>query len=176
MTKIAPENFVFIDECGVNTNLVRSHARAPSGTRAAARRPANRGKNVTVIGGVCLDSGVVATRTYLGAMNATRFIDWLNAYLLPAVGTERVIVLDNLRVHHVAPVRELIEQAGCRLVYLPPYSPDLNPIEMVWSKLKAYLRKRAERSTQRVRRAVHWGLRTVRHTDVAGWFDHSGYT
>lgn len=172
---VPTEDLVFLDECGVNTNLVRRNARSRRGTRAPGRRPANRGKNVTVIAAVGLRSGVFAGRTYEGAMNAHRFLAWLRVALLPRLRPGAVIVMDNLRVHHVAEVRALVEAAGCRVVYLPPYSPDLNPIEMAWSKLKTYLRGRAERTTERVRRAVHWGLQTVHALDVVGWFTHAGW-
>ncbi len=169
------EDLVFLDECGVNTNLVRRTARSKRGSRAPGTRPANRGKNVTVIAAIGLMTGVIANRTYEGAMNTTRFLAWLDESLLPRLQPGMVVVMDNLRVHHVADVRLLVEAAGCRLVYLPPYSPDLNPIELAWSKLKTYLRGRAERTTDRVRRAVHWGIRTIRDLDIAGWFTHCGW-
>lgn len=78
-------------------------------------------------------------------------------------------------MHHVAGVREPVEAAGCKVVHLPPYSPDLNPIEMAWSKLKTYFRGRAERVTERVRRAMHWGARKITLRDIRGWLRHAGW-
>lgn len=85
------------------------------------------------------------------------------------------MVLDNLRVHHIAEVRDRVEQIDCHLLDLPPYPPDMNPIELAWSKLKSYLRKRSERVTTKVRRAVVWGSTTISDMDVAGWFSHAGW-
>jgi transposase len=164
-------NLVFLDECGVNTNMVRGNGRALRGSRASGRRPANRGKNVTVIGAVGLSLGLAAVRTYEGAMNAVTFLAWLDHALIPCLKPGNVVVLDNLRVHHVTGVRERLEAAGCTVSHLPPYSPDLNPIEMAWSKLKTYLRGRAERQTERVRRAVHRGARKIGHRDIRGGSD-----
>ncbi len=150
MDVLSPEDLVFIDECGVNTNMARRYARAPRGVRAYGRRPGARGKNVTVIGAVSLNKGFHAVRTYLGSMNGPRFIQWLKNVLLPTMEPGQTLVLDNLRVHHIAEVREHVESINCHLLYLPPYSPDMNPIELAWSKLKNYLRKRSERlSTSR---------------------------
>jgi transposase len=128
-----------------------------------------------VIGAIGLSLGMTALRTFEGAMNAVTFLAWLDEALIPRLRPGNVVVLDNLRVHHVAGVRERLEAVGCAVVHLPPYSPDLNPIEMAWSKLKAYLRGRAERQTERVRRAVHWGARKLTRRDIHGWFNHAGW-
>lgn len=139
-------------------------------------RPSRRGRNITAVAAVNLMSGVFAERTQIGGMNTETFLDWLTEVLLPEIGTGAVVVMDNLRVHHAAVVKESVEAAGCRLLYLPRYSPDLNPIEMAWSKMKSFLRGRAERTTSRVQMAVHDAIKTIERSDAFGWFWKSGYS
>lgn len=133
-----------------------------------------RGKNITVIGAMSTFQGTMAIRSFDGALNRERFLEWLDV-LAEKLDPGQVVVMDNLSVHKCKEARERIEAAGCTLLYLPPYSPHLNPIEMMWSKLKAYLRKRAERDRTRLKKAIHHGIRTVRIEDVIGWTLACGY-
>lgn len=138
------EQFVFLDESGSNLAMARMKARSPRGQRAHCDRPVNRGKNMTMLGAVRA-SGPVSLRTFEGAVNVERFDDFIENTLLPNLKPGDILVMDNLRVHYSERAQDLLEDAGVQILYLPPYSPDLNPIENVWSVLKHYLRGRGAR-------------------------------
>ena len=139
MAATAVQDWVFVDESGVKTNLTRLYGRAPRGQRAHGHVPHGHWQVLTVIGALTAD-GVLASMTVAAATDADVFRAYLAEVLCPALRPGQVVVLDNLSAHKAAGVRTLIEERGCRLVYLPPYSPDLNPIEMAWSKMKTWLR------------------------------------
>jgi transposase len=165
---------LFFDESGVNLSMVRSHARAPKGERVVADVPKNWGDNVTVA--ACLtDTGIVAPFHRQGPMNG----DWMVAYteqvLCPELRANDVVIMDNLACHKNARVREAIEQKGAHLIFLPPYSPDLNPIEKAWSKFKATLRRIAARSYEALESGIWEALKTITPSDAAGFFGSCGY-
>jgi transposase len=172
--QVRPEDLIFIDETGVNLALVRLYARALKGRRAYGGRPCSRGKNVTLIGAIAL-VGVVGAMTVTGGTNADVFITFVEQILVPNLWPGACVVLDNLPVHKVAGVRAAIEAAGARLVYLPPYSPDFNPIENSWSKLKAYLRSVAARTRDALDQAIGEALDLMTLKDIRNWFAHCCY-
>jgi transposase len=145
---IDPRRFVFLDECSTNISLSPIYARAPKGERAHGKAPRNWGKNISLISAIGAD-GVKPSMTTEGAVDGLAFETYLEHFLLPALKAGQIVVMDNLSVHKSRRVKELIEQKGAALLFLPPYSPAFNPIEGVFSKLKGILRK-AEARTQGV--------------------------
>jgi transposase len=154
--------------------MTRAYARAPIGERAADAVPKNWGDNVTVTAALTLD-GIVAPMWLHGAMTARAFEAYVEQCLAPELCPGDVVVLDKLNAHRTDHVRELVEAAGARLVYLPSYSPDFNPIEHAWSKLKALLRKARARTLRKLRNALRWGLLAITSNDAHGWFSHCGF-
>ena len=128
---------LFIDETGINISMTRSYARAPAGMRAVDAVPKDWGDSITVTAALTLD-GIVAPMMLYGAMNARAFEAYVEQCLVPELRSDDVVVLDRLNAHKTDRVRELIEAAGVHVVFLPAYSPDFNPIEHAWSKLKAF--------------------------------------
>ena len=140
-----PRRLVFIDETGASTKMARLRGRAPRGQRCRAAVPYGHWKTATFTAGLRL-GGMVAPMVLDGAMNGDAFRAYVEQVLVPELAKGDVVIMDNLPAHKVSGVRTAIEEAGARLVYLPPYSPDFNPIEMAFSKLKALLRKAAART------------------------------
>lgn len=154
--------------------MATAYGRAPSGVRVADAKPANWGKNVTVVGAIRNDR-VVCHTTFEGAMNKPRFIDFITDVLCPRLPRGAVVVLDNLRAHHAPEVRQAIEAVGANVLYLPPYSPDLNPIELCWFFAKAWLRRLAQRTGAGLRKAINNTMLRVRGDQLVGWFRHCGF-
>ena len=172
------EDLVFVDECGANTPYGRLHARAPSGCRAFGHAPRNWKANLSVVGALFpgrAEGPLPAVMALEGPIDGDAFRTFVEQELVPALRPGRTVVLDHLSVHKVRGVREAIEGAGCRLVYLPPYSPDFNPIEGAWSKVKAHLRQAAARSADALFTALGEGLRRLTARDARGWAKHCGY-
>lgn len=154
--------------------MASSYGRAPAGERVHDNKPANWGRNLTVVGAISNDR-VVCHRTMLGAMNKARFVDFVINVLCPKIHRGAVVVLDNLRAHHAADVRLAIEAAGARVLYLPPYSPDLNPIELCWSFAKSWLRRLAQRTEEGLRKAIRNTMLRIRTDHLLAWFKHCGF-
>jgi len=171
---IRAENLVFLDESGIATNLVRAYARAPRGERANGTAPYGRWERLTVFGAVSL-TGFGACMTLDGAADTDAMLAFVQHVLTPTLVPGQVVVLDNLNVHKAARVRDLIEAAGCTLIFLPPYSPDFNPIEQAWSKLKALLRGIGAHTKDTLQSALHDVLDAITATDAHGWFGNCGY-
>ena len=171
---VAARDLVFIDECGCHRAMTRSHARSRQGTRAFAGAPRNWGDNVSIIGALGL-AGPLASFYLPGAVNGEWFLLYVREVLCPKLWPGAVVVLDNLSAHKAKAVRALVEAVGARLLYLPPYSPDFNPIELAWSKLKSHLRKAAARTTETLYTAIEEGLQTLSARNAQGWFAHCGY-
>jgi transposase len=174
LAQVCPEDLVFVDESGVNRGRTRLYARSPQGQRAYGSAPRNYGPNVSVLGALSL-AGPLATLHVAGATDGELFRLFLDEVLVPVLWPGAVVVLDNLSVHKRAGVRQAIEAVGARLVYLPPYSPDLNPIEFAWSKLKSRLRKAAARTTKALHHALSEALAAISPSDVQGYFAHCGH-
>lgn len=168
---------MFVDEAGVATDLTRSHARAPRGQRAHGSAPAGRWRRLTVLGALAAD-GVAAAMSVERATDTAVFLAFLDQVLIPELVRTRpgaVVVMDNLSPHKAPAVRARLEAAGFELVYLPRYSPDLSPIEPLWSKLKALLRAAAARTVDALEAALAAALARVTADDARGWFQHCGY-
>ena len=143
-----PARFVFLDETGTSTNMVRRYGRCPRGERLVDATPWGHWKITTFVAGLRA-SGLIAPMVLDGPMTGEVFRAYVEQVLIPELSPGDVVVLDNLAAHKVAGIREMIQAAGASLLYLPPYSPDLNPIEQVFAKLKALLRKAAARTRRR---------------------------
>jgi transposase len=169
-----PARLVFIDETSTNTAMVRLRGRCPRGIRLIDHVPHGHWKTITFIAGL-RRRAMVAPFVLDGPMNATSFMAYLKRCLAPSLKRGDIVMMDSLPVHKVAGVREVIEAAGARLRYLPKYSPDLNPIEQAFSKLKAHLRKAAERTIPRLSRRI--GALTAKFSpqECANYFRHAGY-
>lgn len=154
--------------------MTRLYARARRGLRAVMTAPVNKGKNVTIIGALGL-SGIVAAMTVEAATTGLIFLAFLEQVLCPLLRPGQVVVMDNLSAHKVEGVRTLIEATGARLLYLPSYSPYLNPIEQCWSKLKAILRSKQAREPTALDQAITEAIEAVSPVDAHGWFKHCGY-
>lgn len=171
MRRVSARRLVFVDECGVQTNMTPRSARAPRGQRAVARVPHRSRRNTTVIAALSL-AGAGATLAIPGAMTGEVFVTYLREVLLPTLRRGRVVVCDNLSAHRDPRVGPLVRAAGCRVVYLPAYSPDYNPIEEMFSKVKNAVRKAEAREHEALVVAVGAAMETVTPCDAYGWFRH----
>jgi transposase len=166
---------VFVDESGFNTSMARLRARAPRGQRAYGEVPRNRGKNTTLIASITLEGGMGESVAIEGATDAEVFEAYVEHFLAPTLKEDRVVVLDGLGAHRTRRVRELVEATGAQLLFLPSYSPDLNPIEEAFSKIKGIVRKARARTREALEEAIAMALSAVTPEDAAGWFAHAGY-
>lgn len=166
--------FKFLDEAGSNLAMTRLSGRAAKGARVVETVPQNYGENITMLASLSL-SGVEAPMTINGAVDGVVFKVYVEEVLCPTLQTGDVVVMDNLPAHKVVGVKELIAGRGARLIYLPPYSPDLNPIEKCWSKIKTYLRAAKARTREELEKALREALLSVTAEDARGWFKSCGY-
>jgi transposase len=166
---------VFVDESGSNLAMALRYGWALDGERALGKAPTNRGKNTTLFAAMSHE-GLLASMMVEGAANTEAFLTYLDAVLCPALRPGKVVVMDNLRVHKAQAVRQRIEACNCRLVFLPRYSPDFNPIEGAFSKLKTFLRRVQARTREALEVAIGAGLQTITAQDARGWFKHYGYS
>ena len=174
---IGPERLVFLDECGVLTNMARLHGRSPRGARAHGSVPCGHWTRLTVLGALG-SKGVVAAMGVEAATGTAVFHAYLEKALLPELRRtepDAVLVMDNLGAHKAPRVRALLDRSGFAYRYLPAYSPDLNPIEPAWAKVKAELRRVAARTTDALHEALGPALGSVTPQDAAGFFRHCGY-
>lgn len=155
--------------------MTRTHAWAPRGERVHGRVPRNRGKVLTMLGALTL-TGVTAMMTVEGGTTAEVFKRFLAEHLVPTLRPGQVVVMDNLGAHRAIGVRAMVEAVGARIIYMPPYSPDLNPIEECWSKVKNALRSLAARTVTALKGAVETAAALVTPQDAEGWFCHSLYS
>jgi transposase len=172
--EFASADLVFVDECGSNAAMSREYGRGPRGDRVHDARPVNYGDNLTILGALTLE-GLVAVMTIQGATTGEVFLAFVVQVLAPLLREHQVVVMDNLAAHRAAGVREAIEATGAKLVFLPPYSPDFNPIEPGWSKLKNSLRAAGARTIDTLTDAVGRAMSLITPSDCAGWFTHCGY-
>ncbi len=174
MKECEAKQLVVVDECGSNLALTPLYGRAPKGQRATESVPRNRGKNTTLIASLSV-GGIGASMILEGTANAVAFEAYVEHVLLPRLVKGQIVVMDNLRVHKSAHVRQLIEEQGCQLLFLPAYSPDFSPIEEAFSKVKAFLRRTKARTHEALQEAMTQALLTVTSQDAHGWFEHCGY-
>ena len=171
---VEPERLVFVDECGTHTSLAPIYGYAPKGERLRLSVPRKRGKNTTLLASMSLE-GMGPTLAVEGATTAVVFEAYVERVLAPSLKEGQVVVMDNLGAHRPKRVRELIEQRGCELLYLPSYSPDYNPIEEAFAKVKHLLRQAAARSRGALVEAIGVALSAVTAADARGFFEHAGY-
>jgi transposase len=173
---IDPGRLVFVDETGIDTRMTRTRARAARGRRARGTVPRGRWGRVTVIGALALD-GVVASMSVAAATSTAVFLAYAEQLLVPALRDrpDAIVVMDNLAAHKAEAVRSALDRAGLGHRYLPPYSPDLNPIEQAWSKLKTRLRAEGARSREALDAALGPALAAITEQDARGWFRLGGY-
>jgi transposase len=166
---------VFVDESGFNTSMTRLYARAPRGKRAYGKVPRNRGKNTTLIAAITLEGAIGTSMTIEGATDSEAFEAYVEHFLAPSLCEGQVVVLDGLGAHRPKKIRELIEARGADLLFLPSYSPDFNPIEEAFSKVKTLVRKEGARVREALFEAIGRALAAVTTEDATGWFAHAGY-
>ena len=169
-----PAHLVFLDETAANTKMMRVGGRCLRGERLIGQVPHGHWKTITFVGALRC-KGMTAPNVIDGAMKGKTFLDYVEHHLAPTLRRNDTVVMDNLPAHKAAGVREAIEARGAVLRYLPQYSPDLNPIEMPFSKLKAYLRKVAERTIPRLRRRIRTFARNLTAREAKNYFRHAGY-
>jgi transposase len=172
--EIHAEQLVFVDEMGANISLAPLYAWSRRGERAFGSVPRNWGKNVTLLASMSLE-GMGPCLAVEGSTTTVVFEAYLKRVLVPSLQAGQVVVMDNLSAHKGSKVRELIESRGCELIYLPPYSPDFNPIEEAFAKLKALLRKAGARSREVLIEAMGWALEALTARDSRNFFEHRGY-
>lgn len=172
---LAPTRLKFLDETGVNLALTPAYGRAAPGERVVDSVPRNYGPNVSVLAALDL-MGLQAPMTVDGAVDGEVFRRYVDHVLGPTLRSGDVVVMDNLSVHKGAAIVELIQARGAQLVYLAPYSPDDNPIEQAWSKLKTALRYAKARTRETLDAALKVALRTITAADAHAWFTQAGYT
>ena len=165
---------MFIDETGTNTKMVRAYGRCPKGQRLIGKAPFGHWKTTTFTAGLRCD-GITATWVLNGAMDGQAFLTYVEKVLRPTLKPGDIVVMDNLPAHKLEGVRTLIEAANATLLYLPPYSPDLDPIEMAFAKLKALLRKAAKRTRNDLWDYIGEALNAFTPQECANYFAHNGY-
>ena len=175
MVRVAHDRLLFIDESGAKTNMTRLYGRAPRGIRVCDRVPNGRWETTTMIAAVGRN-GAQAPWVLDGPVDGTAFAVWVQHVLVPTLEPGDIVVMDNLSVHKNVAARTAIEASGAAIWDLPPYSPDLNPIEKMWSKVKAFLRKAKARDTESLYRAIGEAMAQVTLQDIRHWFASCGYS
>ncbi len=168
------KHLVFLDESGVNVDMVRRYGRGKGGQRVVDHAPLNTPTSTTILSSIRLD-GEMAFTTFQGGTTGDKFLTYLKDVLIPTLHPGDIVVMDNLRTHHIQAVGELLRGVGAEVLYLPPYSPDLNPIEKLWSKVKAILRKFRVRTLDALESAIQAAVACVSSNDCAAWFRCAGY-
>ena len=174
MARIDPRHLVFVDESGATTAMTRLRGRAPKGERVHGATPHGHWQVTTMLGAIRLQ-GVTAAMTIDCPTDSEVFRVFVERVLAPALRPGDVVIMDNLSSHKAAGVAERIHASGAELIYQPPYSPDLNPIEPCWSKVKEFLRAAKARTQDLLHQAIAAALQTVSPRDARGWFRHCGY-
>lgn len=172
--ELDPDRLVFIDETGASTKMARLRGRAPRGERCRASIPHGHWKTTTFTAGLKRD-GMIAPMVLDGPMNGAAFLAYVEQVLVKELKPGDIVVMDNLPAHKISGVRDAIETAGVRLLYLPPYSPDFNPIEMAFSKLKALLRKAAARTITELWQSIADCLDCFKPEECNNFFKAAGY-
>jgi transposase len=166
--------FTFIDETGINIDMARRYGRATPGERVVEKLPRNTPLPITVIGALTVE-GLKATMEIEGSVNKAVFEAYVEQVLAPELHEGEIVLMDNLGSHLGTKIQEVIESRGAQVIYLPTYSPDFNPIEQCWSKLKSALRAAAARTRASLRRALRRALKTITSQNAKSWFAHAGY-
>jgi transposase len=174
MKKIVQSRLRFLDEAGATTILTRLYARALGGSRTTEAVPRNYGQSTSMIATLGVD-GVEAPMLIEGSIDTLVFNAYCEQVLQPTLKTGDIIVLDNLGAHRASRIEEITASCGAQVLWLPPYSPDFSPIELMWSKVKAYLKKVKARTQAELEKAIAEALETITLSDCRNWFRHCGY-
>jgi transposase len=172
--RLDARRFVFVDECSTNTSLSPIYGWSRRGSRVCFEVPRNWGANVTLLSSMTC-SGMGPSLAVEGPTTRDVFEAYIERVLAPSLKPGQIVVMDNLSSHKGSRVRELLEGRGCELIYLPPYSPDLNPIEEAFAKIKALLRRVEARTREALVEAMGWSLEAVTADDAMSFFEHRGY-
>lgn len=172
--QLEPEEFVFIDEMGANINLSRRYARAPKGQRVEEALPQNTPANVSVAGALGARK-LLAVCCIEGAFDGEAFAAFIEQMVVPQLEPGQTVLMDNVPTHQAARVESALKSAEATLLNLPAYSPDLDPMEPFWSKVKTHLRKVKARTVEALYKAIGSGMQLVTAEDICGWFSHAGY-
>ena len=165
---------IFLDESGVNTGMTRLYGRAPKNQRVVDAVPDMRVARTTVLSSVRLD-GTIIPCVFDDALNGDIFREYIRQFLVPTLSPGDILVMDNLSSHKVRGIVDMVETVGAQVMFLPPYSPDFNPIELMWSKMKAILRKLKIRVKDFLFDAIADALEVVSLSDISNWGHHDGY-
>ena len=168
------EDILAVDEMGCVTGMSRPYGYAPCGERVVSYEPAGKGTRLSLIGVLSVD-GFLGGLEVTGSVNGDVFDAFLEQVVVPYLSPGKVVVLENVRFHHRESLQEIIEGTGAMVKFLPAYSPEFNPIEECWSKLKAWLRKKAARTVAALQEAITEAIQQVTPRDAEGWFRHAGY-
>jgi transposase len=171
---LAPEQLVFLDESGATTEMTRRYGRAPGNQRVGEAVPQGHWRTVTMLAALTVN-GLEAPMTIESPTDGDIFLAYLEQVLCPGLRSGQIVILDNLAAHKVDGVQRLVESTGARLLYLPPYSPDFNPIEQAWSKIKQLLRAAKARTIETLETAIADALAAITHDNARAWFAHCGY-
>jgi len=171
---IQPEDIIAVDEMGCVTGMSRTYGYAPTGERAISAEPAGKGTRLSLVGAMTVE-GFLGGIEVTGRVNGDVFEAFLEQVVIPTLRPGKVVLLDNASFHHREGIRELIEAQGATVLYLPAYSPEFNPIELCWSKMKAWIRKRSPQTVKALQDAITEAIHTVTMKDATGWFRHAGY-
>ena len=174
MNEFDIKSLIFIDESGVQNNMTRFYGRIIGGDRLNESIPGITWDTTTMISSIRYN-GEITAMTIDGATDAIAFEIYIRQILCPTLSRNDIVIMDNLRVHKAQGIIEAIEATGAKLLYLPPYSPDFNPIEKMWSKIKAHLRKEKARSHKHLNKVISDAFLSVTKSDIAGWFASCGY-
>ena len=165
-------DLVFLDESGCNTDMTRRYAYSLGGSRAVDSAPLSKPKNTTILSSI----QTLRYTAFSGGTTVERFKRYLEIDLLPHLNDNSVLIMDNMKSHYAKAVKNLLDSSGVRYIYLPPYSPDLNPVEKFWSKVKSFLRKFKARTLDALPNAIQCAFQTVSPSDCSGWFHSCDYS
>jgi len=174
LTTLQAADIIAVDDMGCVTGMSRAYGYAACGTRAVSSEPARRGTRLSLVGALSVD-GFLGGLEVTGSVNGEVFEAFIEQVVVPVLRPGKIVLLDNVRMHHQERIQDLIEAQGATVKFLPAYSPEFNPIEECWSKLKAWLRKRAARTVEALQAAITEAIHHVTASDAEGWFRHAGY-
>lgn len=168
------QRLVFLDESSINTGMTRLYGRAKGKNRIVDYVPDVRFQRMSIVSSVKLN-GEICPKVFRGSLNGEIFAEYIKTQFAPSLKPGYIVIWDNLQAHKTKGIAEAIQAVGATILYLPPYSPDFNPIELMWSKMKAYLRKAKARSIEALNEAIEAALGTVTLKDIGNWVAHNGY-
>ena len=171
---IPVRDLTFLDESGANLRMAPLYGRAPGGERVVNAVPFNRGNRLTMLSAISFEK-IEAALYGEWAADGEIFLNFITRCLCPVLQKRHAVIMDNVAFHQVCGVKEAIESTGARLIYLPPYSPDLNPIEQMWGKVKNCLRKESARTLDKFAISIKVAFMSIQSTDLANWYGHCGY-